>query len=155
GDQALRLRFISATAGTGHEARLAIEVKPGAALLLLESYEGQAGGYVSSVSLDVRLGEGASLTRLVIQDDPEDAISLSVAELAAAPGASLAQTVLTTGARLQRHETRVRHPGAGAQVRMDGLYRLDGRRHADLTSVVDHAGRDGVTLQLAKGVVRD
>lgn len=155
GHQALRLRFISATAGTGHQARLAIEVKPGAALLLLESYEGLAAGYVSSVALDIRLGEGARLERLVIQDDAEDAVSISLAEVTTAPGARLAQTVLTTGAKLQRHETRVRHPGSGADVRLDALYRLDGRRHADLTTVVDHVGGGGVTQQLAKGVVRD
>lgn len=155
GDRALRLRFVSASDRTGHQARLAIEVKAGASLRLLESYEGLASGYVSSVALDIRLGDGASLTRLVIQDDADDAVSISLAEVTAAPGARFAQTVLTTGAKLQRHETRVAHPGARAEARLDGLYLLDGKRHADLTSVVDHGGRDGVTQQLTKGVVRD
>lgn len=155
GERTLRLRFVSASSGTGHQARLAIEVKPGASLRLLESYEGGAEGYVSSVALDIRLGEGTRLERLVIQEDVGDAVSISLAEVAAAPGARLAQTVLTTGARLQRHETRLAHPGAGAEARLDGLYLLGGRRHADLTSVVDHGGRDGVTQQLTKGVVRD
>lgn len=155
GDHVTRLRFVSSGEGTGHQARVTIEVKAGASLRLLESYEGRAAGYVSSVALDIRLHEGGSLTRLVIQDDADDAVSISLAEVTAAPGAHFSQTVLTTGARLQRHETRVAHPGAGAEVRLDGLYLLDGRRHADLTSVVDHLGRDGVTQQLTKGVVRD
>jgi Fe-S cluster assembly protein SufD len=40
-------------------------------------------------------------------------------------------------------------------VRLDGLYVLDGERHADLTTVVDHEGLGGQTRQLTKGVVRD
>lgn len=72
-----------------------------------------------------------------------------------APGAQFAQTVLTSGARRQRIETRVRHPGAHAEVRLDSAYLLDGQRHADLTSVVTHGGLDGVTRQLTKGMVTD
>src|SRR5690606_23732752 len=34
-------------------------------------------------------------------------------------------------------------------------YVLGDSRHADLTSVVDHLGRDGTTSQLTKGVVKD
>ena len=49
----------------------------------------------------------------------------------------------------------MRHPGRQAAVRLDGLYALDGERHADLTTVVDHVGVGGETRQLTKGVVRD
>jgi Fe-S cluster assembly protein SufD len=70
-------------------------------------------------------------------------------------GARFAQTVVTTGARRQRIETRVEHAGGGAQARLDGLYRLADRRHADITTVVVHAGPDGATDQLTKGVAAD
>jgi len=63
--------------------------------------------------------------------------------------------VITNGARRQRIETQVEHPGQGASVRLDGAYLLRDQRHADLTTVVTHAGRDGTTSQLTKGVVRD
>jgi len=155
GQQVTRLRFVSTAEGAGHQAEVAIEVRPGADLLLLETYEGQAADYVSNVGLRITVAEGASLTRLVIADDRDQAISVSQAEVTLYPGARFAQTVLTTGARLQRTETHVRHPGEGAEVRIDGVYALAGARHADLTSVVTHAGRDGQTSQLTKGVVRD
>lgn len=155
GDHVSRLRFVSTAGGTGHQATVAIEVKAGASLLLLESYEGRAANYVSNLALSIRLGAGARLTRVVIEDDSADALSISAAEVTMGEGAFFAQTVLTTGAKLQRHETRVAHPGQGAQVRIDGLYLLDGARHADLTSVVSHGGENGLTSQLTKGVVRD
>lgn len=155
GEQVARLRFVSTADGAGHQARVTVEVGAGASLLLLESYEGQAAAYVSNVALAIRLGAGARLHRVVIEDDAADAVSVSVAEVTMGKGSHFAQTVLTTGARLQRHETRLAHPGEGAEVRIDGLYLLDGARHADLTSIVSHAGLNGVTSQLTKGVVRD
>lgn len=70
-------------------------------------------------------------------------------------GAAFSQTVLATGAKLQRIETRLKHPGEGAAVRIDGAYLLAGKRHTDLTTEVDHVGANGLTDQLTKGVVRD
>jgi Fe-S cluster assembly protein SufD len=63
--------------------------------------------------------------------------------------------VVATGARRQRVETRVVHPGGHATLRLDGAYLLAGKRHADLTTVVTHEGLDGATQQLTKGIVRD
>ena len=56
---------------------------------------------------------------------------------------------------MQRIETRITHYAQGAQVQADGLYLLNGSRHADLTSVVRHMEHDGATSQLIKGVARD
>lgn len=155
GDQTMRLRFVSTGEGTGHQAACIIEVKAGASLLLLESYEGRAGDYVSNVALEITLGDKARLIRVILTDEPDTAISLARADVGMGRKASLVQTTLTSGARLQRQETHVAHPGAGAFVRIDGVYVLDGARHADLTTTVEHTGPDGVTSQLTKGVVRD
>ncbi|MDO9337618.1 MAG: Fe-S cluster assembly protein SufD [Caulobacter sp.] len=155
GDQLTALRFVSTSAGTGHHARVRIEVKAGARLTLLESYEGQAAGYIASTELDITLGDGAQLERIVLAADDAEAINVSTTSVALAADARFSQTVLTTGARRQRLETRVAHPGAGASVRLDGAYLLEGQRHADLTTAVTHGGVDGTTAQLTKGVVRD
>ncbi|HYF23180.1 MAG TPA: Fe-S cluster assembly protein SufD [Caulobacteraceae bacterium] len=155
GERALRLRFVSRADGTGHQTTTRVTVKAGASLLLLESYEGAGAGYVANTALAVAVEPGARLERIVLLDEPEDALSFSAAEVRLGAGASFRQTVLASGARLQRHETRVAHPGEGASVTLDGVYALDGARHADLTTVVDHQGVGGVTSQLTKGVVRD
>lgn len=149
------LRFVAladkAAQGTSHT----LVVKPGESLVLLESHEGRAAGYVSDVTLDIAVGEGASLERIVLVEDEAEAVNVVTADVALAPGARFVQTILTSGARRQRIETRVRHPGAHAEVRLDGAYLLDAQRHADLTSVVTHRGLDGVTSQLTKGMVTD
>lgn len=150
----LRLRFVSTAEGS-HAAHVAIELGEGAALTLLESYEGLADGYVADAGLEITLAKGASLERVVVAADAEGAVSVSSAVVVLAPGARFGQTLLTDGAKRQRIETRIAHPGALAEVRLDGAYLLAGKRHADLTTVVEHQGVDGTTSQLTKGVVRD
>jgi Fe-S cluster assembly protein SufD len=149
------LRFVALADKAAQGASHALVVKPGESLVLLESHEGRGAAYVSDVVLDIAVGEGASLERIVLVEDEAEAVNVVTTDVTLAPGAKFAQTVLTSGARRQRIETRVSHPGAHAQVRLDGAYLLDAQRHADLTSVVTHGGLDGVTSQLTKGMVTD
>lgn len=151
----VRLRFVSAPNAGSHAARAAVRVGRDAELTLLESYEGQGRDYVAFAELDIRLEPGARMTRLIFADDSEDGVGVSQATVTLGANARLYQTVLTRGARRQRIETRVLHPGEGAEVRLDAAYVLSGKRHADLTTVVDHAGPDGQTSQLTKCVAAD
>jgi Fe-S cluster assembly protein SufD len=153
GEAVVALDFVGAGDG-GHAAALKLTVTPGASLTLLETYRGQ-GGYLAHAALEIAVGEGARVERIVLSDEPAEVVSVSQAQVALSPGAAFAQTVLASGARRQRIETRVRHPGGHAQVRLDGVYLLGGKRHADITTEVVHAAVDGTTDQLTKGVVRD
>jgi Fe-S cluster assembly protein SufD len=148
------LRVLSRGDGA-HTVRISVDVEVGGRLVLLESYEGDAGGYLSQTGLVLSLADNAAVERIVLADDGPEGVTVSQAEVDLAPGAMFAQTVLTGGARRQRVETVVRHPGGHASLRLDGVYLLAEKRHADLTSVVTHQGLDGVTEQLTKGVVRD
>jgi len=148
-------RFMSATDVTSHGAELWVDVAEGAKLTLIESYEGRGKGYVSDVAVNIRIAENAVVERIIFAEDDADAVSVVTAEVDLAPGARFAQTILTSGARRQRIETRVNHPGAHADARLDGAYLLDAQRHADLTTIVTHAGVDGTTSQLTKGMVTD
>ncbi len=147
-----RLRFVASPEAGAHAARVQVRVEARADLVLLESYEGLGAGYVAAAELDIEVAEGARLTRLVLAEDAEDAVSASQADVRLAPGARLHQSVIATGARRQRIETRVLHPGQGAEARLDGLYVLGEQRHSDHTTSVEHQGPGGLTRQLIKGV---
>lgn len=136
-------------------AQVSVRVGAGARLSLFESYEGDDSAYVTHAALSLALEAGASVERVILAADGAEGVLVSQAEVALASQARFAQTVATSGARRQRIETVVDHPGAGASVRLDGAYLLAEKRHADLTTVVRHQGVDGTTAQLAKGVVRD
>ncbi|THD75140.1 MAG: Fe-S cluster assembly protein SufD [Phenylobacterium sp.] len=150
----MALRLVSRGSGS-HTTRVEVSVAAGGRLTLLESYEGDEGGYVGHASLAIDLGDGASLERIVLAADGAEGVSVSEAEVRLGAHADYAQTVLAGGARRQRIETRVAHPGGGAKLRLDGVYLLSGKRHSDQTTIVTHQGTDGVTSQMTKGVVRD
>ncbi|MFN3836191.1 MAG: SufB/SufD family protein [Brevundimonas sp.] len=155
GQQTLRLRYVSDAVGTGHTASARVSARAGAKLLLLETHEGAGSAYVAHNTLELDVAAGAEVTRVVLVEEPEDAISVSEAHVKVEAGGVFRQTVITTGAKLQRIETRITHYAQGAHVQADGLYLLNGSRHADLTSVVRHVEHDGTTSQLIKGVARD
>ncbi len=149
----IAVRFVSRGVGA-HVARREISVGAGASLRLLESYESDAGSLAQAV-LTITLGKGASVERVVLAHDSADAVSVSQARVTLAPRAEFGQTMVSSGARRQRLETQVQHPGGHAVLRLDGVYLLADRRHSDLTTVVTHESVDGTTAQLTKGVVRD
>jgi Fe-S cluster assembly protein SufD len=153
GDAVVALDVVGAGTG-GHAAVLTLTVSPGASLTLLESYRGR-GAYLAQTTLEIVVGVGARVERIVLADEPADAVAVSQAEVRLDPTAEFAQTTLASGARRQRLETRIAHPGGHAEVRLDGVYLLDGKRHADITTAVTHAAVHGTTRQLVKGVVRD
>jgi Fe-S cluster assembly protein SufD len=155
GEQTLRLRFVSKAEGTGHAATARISARAGAKLLLLETHEGTGSAYVAHNRLELDVARGAEVIRVVLIEEPADAISVTQAEVRVEAGGVYRQTVLTTGSKLQRIETQLLHFAQGADVRLDGAYALSGERHADLTTVVDHVAADGLTSQMTKGVVRD
>ncbi|MET0339138.1 MAG: Fe-S cluster assembly protein SufD [Caulobacter sp.] len=151
----VRLRVIADANHTAHGADLSVEVGEGAELTLLETYEGLGEGYLTETRLNLTVDADARLERVVLAADAAESVAVSTATVALSRGSRFEQTVLTTGARRQRIETRIVHPGEGATVRMDGGYLLDGQRHADLTTAVAHEGVGGETSQLTKGIVRD
>ena len=154
GEHAVAFRYVSAPGAGAHTAVPHLDVSNGR-LVILESFEGRGAGYVSEIDMTLAVGPGGSVERIVLAEDADDAVSVSRWDVTLAPGAKFAQTLVSTGARRQRLETHVAHPGGGAEVRLDGLYLLGDRRQSDITTVVTHDGVGGTTQQLVKGVVRD
>ncbi len=130
-----------------------LDVPPGENVTRFDVYSDVAA--VTHTELDITLGEGASLTRIVILDEPAEAVSIRRSTVKTAPGSTFKQYVFSTGAQFQRFETQVDHAGHGAEVELHGAYLLKDKRHFDLTTRVTHGQIDGVTNQLIKGLVQD
>jgi Fe-S cluster assembly protein SufD len=150
GGETVELRFIADGAGSS-VSRLRIHVR-GEGGLLLETYESQDAS-IAAVELDIVIDPHAALERIVVSEGGDDAILAGQADVRLHEGSRLAQVVLTGGGRRQRLQTDVLHPGMKAEVQLDGAYVVGGQRHADITTVVTHAGVGGATSQLIKGVV--
>ncbi len=108
----------------------------------------------------IDIGEGATLSRVVVQessplqDQASSAVMLNEASVRLAAGATFRQFVLGEGGRLARIETSVSAEGEGATVELNGVYLAGGKRHIDLTSRVEHKVPGVTTRQLVRGAAR-
>ncbi len=140
---------LTASAGVG-VADLHVTIPAGQTARLIER-QSMAAGSFATVRLEIALGEGAKLERVVISDIDAAAVAALRTRVNVAKGATYTQAVLAFGSKLSRHETHISHAGEGAEVNLGGVYLLDEGRHADFTSTVTHTGPGGVTKQLVKG----
>jgi len=138
----------------GYQGHGEISLAAGQSLVVFEDYTG-AFDYAVHSRLRFTLGEGAKLTRVVILDEPETAVSVRQSTVETAPGSIFRQHVFATGAKFQRFETHVNHAGRDAVVEMNGAYLLKDKRHFDYTTRVTHGQVNGETAQLVKGLVKD
>ena len=131
-------------------ASLDINIPAGARVVLKERYN-LAEGAFPTARLEITLGEGAVLERVILSDAPENSIPVIRSRVVVSRQAHYRQALLTFGSKLSRHETHISHAGEGAVVEMGGVYLLEENRHADFTSTVTHTGPGGLTRQLVKG----
>jgi len=151
----------------GGQSEAELTVPAGREITLFETYSGwevwhdgvrtekDERPYAANTTLHFILGEGARLTRVVILDEPEEAISIRRSTVETAQNSVFKQYVFSTGAKFQRFETHVTNAGHGAEVELNGAYLLKDKRHFDLTTRVTHAEINGVTAQIIRGLVKD
>lgn len=137
----------------GH-ACMAMMIDKGASLTLIEYHRGTSGAF-ANIDLHIHLAEGAHLTRIIVQDDPEETVRISTACIAAEGGAKLDQFTLSFGGALTRLETRIYGEGEAVEALINGAYLLDGKRHADMTSHIDLKSPNCTIRQSVKGVVTE
>jgi Fe-S cluster assembly protein SufD len=142
----------AAAAGSMHTRSLvALGAKSRASVL--ETYSGgDASPYWRNDVVEMRLADGALLTRVALVE--EGAQAIHIGEIAATLGASaeLAVFVLLLGGRIVRHEANVLVAGSQARCRLDGAFLIGGRQQANIVATVDHAAPGGETRELVKGV---
>lgn len=151
-DEPIFLRRLSQGQGA-HVDRVRIIIAPGADVTLIETHRFTGAPFANALT-ELTIGHGAKVTRIVLQPASDEAISVHTGLISIHEGAELHQLTLSGGAQFSRHETRLDYAGT-AQARLDGLYRLGGARHNDLTSHVTHKVPGAVTGQLVKGIVED
>jgi Fe-S cluster assembly protein SufD len=148
------LRRLSDGEGS-HGDNVFVTISEGARGTLIETHEVTGSPFVNSRT-EIEIDAKARLDRVIVQPEAAGAVIVhsAVIRLDEAKGeedAVLNQMTLALGAQLARHETRLTQLGAG-RAKIDGLYRLNGQEHCDLTTHVTFEGEDSVCDQLVKGI---
>jgi Fe-S cluster assembly protein SufD len=134
-------------------ARVAVIVRPGASVDLIESHLGGAG--FSSFLLEVTLEGDATMRRTLLQRGSAQEAQAITALVALGDRSEYTQTALAFGAKIARLETRLTHQESGSIATLNGAYLCADGYHADFTSHVRHGAPSSITRQTTKGAVLD
>ena len=134
-------------------ARVAVIVRPGAHLDLIESHVGGAG--FSSFLIEIGMQDGGSFNRTVLQRGSVDEAQAITAVVNLGDQSHYTQTALAFGAKVARLETRLTHRESGSRATLNAAYLCANGFHADFTSHVRHGAPSSVTRQVTKGAVLD
>lgn len=134
-------------------ARVAVVVRPGASLDLIESHVGGAG--FSSFLVEIGMQEGGHVRRTILQRGSADEVQAVTGVVTLGEKSRYTQTALAFGAKVARLETRVTHQESGSHAELNAAYLCADGHHADITSHVRHGAPSSVTRQVTKGAVLD
>jgi Fe-S cluster assembly protein SufD len=137
-------------------ARSLIVVGAGAALTLFESHEGPDGvDYQVNAATDLAIGDRAQVDRVKVGAEGRDALHLSTLSATIGADARFADMTFTTGGKVVRNQLFVRCDGTGSTLAINGASLLNGRQHADTTTLVDHAAGHCRGREVFKSVLDD
>jgi Fe-S cluster assembly protein SufD len=137
----------------GAPMRVRIDVEAGVAVNLVDTALATSG--LSSALLEIRIGEGAKVTRVSLQEGGESALDLAHTAVEIHANGHYETTALSFGGRFARAETSVNLTGEGAFCRVDGAYLLSGASHSDATTRITHHAAGCTVRELFKGAVKD
>lgn len=162
-DKVVHLVFLGGTAAASRHVRNLLIAEEGSSATVIEHHLGsqerrtQAAETASlaTVVTRVHVGAGASLSHVKLQQEDEYDIHLGLLEATQAEGSSFSSHSLSFGARLSRHDIRTRFDGHNAEALLNGLYHVDGRRHVDHHTTLDHQQPSCVSHELYRGLIDD
>jgi Fe-S cluster assembly protein SufD len=114
---------------------LVVDVAPFASAVVVVDHVG-SGSYAANVEL--RVGDGARLTYVSVQEWDDDAIHVESQTACVGRDAQLRHVTVTLGGDVVRLAPVVRFAGPGGDTTLLGLYFADAGQHVDARLLVDH-----------------
>ncbi len=134
--------------------RVFLIAERGSEAILIESYLRTAEmKYLIDSVIEIVLEDDAKLKHLRVQRESHDAFHVGTTAVNLNRASVYDSTNITLGAKLSRHDVRVKFNAEGAECFVDGLYMVGGEQHADTHSVIDHALPNCLSHQTYKGIV--
>jgi Fe-S cluster assembly protein SufD len=123
---------------------------------VVESYAGPAGAeYFTNVVTEVVMGEQAVLDHYKLQHESNQAFHIGAIHVKAARSASCSSHSISLGGALVRNDVVAVLGGEGGHCTLNGLYLVDGNRHVDNHTTIDHAMPNCDSREIYKGILAD
>jgi Fe-S cluster assembly protein SufD len=157
-DGAIHLLLISAPGSTPtvSHPRVLVVAEENAQATLVESYVatgGATGPYFTNAVTEVVVGVGAQIDHCKLQQEGKGAYHIATMQVLLAAGARFVTQSATMGALLTRNDLNIVLAGEHADATLNGLVLLDGNRHCDNHTLLDHAAANCPSHELYKHVL--
>ena len=107
-----------------------------------------------TANVELRVGDGADLTFVTVQEWDGDAVHLAQNDALVGRDATLKHIVITLGGKIVRVCTNVRYAGPGGSVEAIGVYFADAGQHQEHRLFVDHEAPNCVSNVEYKGALQ-
>jgi Fe-S cluster assembly protein SufD len=139
-----------ATRGVSHPRNL-IVVEEGAHASVVEVYTGEGVHFTNAVT-EIVCGENSIVDHYKLQIDSPEAFHISTIQVQQARNSVFTSRSLAFGAALARTEINAVLE-TGSECTLNGLYLVDGSRHIDTRTTIDHAKPHANSHELYKGIL--
>jgi Fe-S cluster assembly protein SufD len=146
----------AAAAGAASHPRLLVVLGENAEAYLVERYVAleDVDSFTNAVA-EISVGDNARLQHYKLNQESDRTCHVSLHAAHAGPDSHYDSVAVTLGGRLVRNDIAARLEGEGIESHLNGLYVVDGKRHFDTHTFIDHAEPHCESNELYKGVLDD
>ena len=154
-EKPIHLVTINTDGGVSHP-RCLVVLEPSSQAVVYESYCGNnEDEYLNNVVTEFHLGANAHLKNIRFQAESIRSYHFATILVRQERSSSFNSHLVSLGGGIARTHIEATVLGEGADCQLRGLYCVDGRRHADVHILMDHAKPHCTSHQHFKGVVGD
>jgi Fe-S cluster assembly protein SufD len=146
--------FVSDQQNISVQPRVLISLGEHSRASIIEHYVGQGASCTNAVS-EIHLANGAHLRYTKIQQEHSEAYHLAAQYVQLDQDSRFDAVHVDLGARLARNDLTVRLAGAGASTQLDGLFVVDGQRHVDNHTRLDHLEPQTTSVENYRGIINE
>ena len=157
-EKPLCLMFVSSPGGdsVAMHPRIVVDAGRGSRLVMVEHYTGTGDAVnLTNAVTEIRAGQDAQVEHYRLQEETGKSFHLGSLHARLLRNAKVHSHNIQLGAALARLDIGVTLEEPGAEVIMNGLYLVDGKRHVDNHTRVDHLAPETRSDELYRGIVDD
>ena len=155
----IHLLFVSTQRGTEPTAshpRVLVVAEDNTEFSFVESYVGEgSGSYFTNAVTELIVGENCSVDHCKVQHESAEAYHIATMQVKLGRSSTFVSHSACLGAKLTRNDVNVVFAGEFAEATVNGLVLLDGARHCDNHTLLDHALPNCPSHELYKHVLKD
>jgi Fe-S cluster assembly protein SufD len=146
--------FISDGNPVSVQPRILLTLGEQSRAMLIEHYAGCGAGLTNALT-EVHCATAAHLKYIKLQEEGAESYHLAAQHFRLDRDSRLDTVHVDLGARLARNDLTVRLAGPGASANLHGLFVVDGKRHIDNHTRLDHLAGETTSRESYRGILSD